>query len=538
MLPVLHIRSRVPVSLYLAGLVWLVVAAIYAAALWVPKPVGNWAKALVAVKGQPAEFESLIYVFRSYITGSLVYVLAMFANLLYAYDRWVISAGGERDYASVIQYILGYGVALILTVRLLIDWGRAFRSLADDLFAALKRLLGASTPTAEPDLSWHLIAARGIGLAMILVLVVIHVWATLWQRLEWGKHPDSFLWFKVTSDMWNGLSPAMTAQLLAAGLMILAYGMLLQMHLLSPEYTIIRPDPLKSTAPTEEERQKGLMEVQNALLFPLLSRWERNRPVVLDILLMGAALLWLGFLGWHLQSPDYCPFPVSFPSTLLLFAGGYWCVRMFKMILILKGLSRHLEEITKALRKRWPDSWQKIFEKLPEKRVGLQELFWAARPNAKELEQARKEFQEAQTMDPEKVKARQKLCAVEIELYVRQFFHHIVRLGIGLAASASLIFLCAQAFPYSQEPLLRLSASIMLASVGCVMVWYYLKFDRNELLSHLVGTDPKHVSINWSLIQMVAPAVLLAGVALLSQTFPEIWQWMRSVLEPMARSSI
>jgi len=211
---------------------------------------------------------------------------------------------------------------------------------------------------------------------------------------------------------------------------------------------------------------------------------------------------------------------------------------MFKLIMILKGLSRHLEELTLALRKRWPDSWQHIFEHLPEKRVGLQELFWASRPHVKELDQARKDFQEVQTMDPDKVKARQKLCAVEIELYVRQFFHHIVRLGFGLAASASLIFLCVQAFPYSQEPLLRLSASIMLASIGCVMAWYYLKFDRNELLSHLVGTDPKQISINWSLIQMVAPAVLLTFVAILSSTFPEIWQWVRGVLEPMARSSI
>ena len=78
----------------------------------------------------------------------------------------------------------------------------------------------------------------------------------------------------------------------------------------------------------------------------------------------------------------------------------------------------------------------------------------------------------------------------------------------------------------------------MLASIGCVMAWYYLKFDRNELLSHLVGTDPKQISINWSLIQMVAPAVLLTFVAILSSTFPEIWQWVRGVLEPMARSSI
>jgi hypothetical protein len=78
----------------------------------------------------------------------------------------------------------------------------------------------------------------------------------------------------------------------------------------------------------------------------------------------------------------------------------------------------------------------------------------------------------------------------------------------------------------------------MLASIGCVMTWYYLRFDRHELLSHLVNTDPKQISINWSFIQAVAPALLLTMVALLSSAFPEIWQWVRGVLEPISRSSV
>lgn len=538
-LPVWHPRSRIPASLYIASLAWLVVAAIYCAALLIPKPVGNWAKALATVAGHPPEFQSLAYVFRSYITGSFVYVLIMFGTLLYVYHQWV-GAPGWGDYVTILQCVLCFGVASILTICLLADWGRAWRDLAGDLLGTLKRLIGVATPASEADLSWHLIAARGVGLTMILVLVVLHVWATLWQRHDWlSQHKeDTFLWFKLTSDMWNGISPAMTAQFLSAGLIILAYGMLLQMHLLSPEFIITRPDPSTSDPPSDEQRKKRQEEVRNALLFPLLSRWRRDRPVVLDILCVAAALLWLGFLGWHLQSPDYCAVPVSFPTTLLLFAGGFWCVRLFKLIQILKGLSRNLEELTKALRKRWPDSWAKIFEQLPEKRVGLRELFWTSRPTVHELDEARRECQEVQTMDRDRMKAKQKLCAIEIELYVRQFFHQIVRLGLGLTVSACLLFLSAQAFPFSQEPLLRLSASIMLAAIGCVMAWYYLKFDRNELLSRLVGTDPKQVSVNWSLIQMIAPALLLTAVALLSQTFPEIWQWLRSVLEPMARSSI
>jgi hypothetical protein len=406
---------------------------------------------------------------------------------------------------------------------------------------------GTATTAAEPNLGCHLIAARAIGLTMILALIAIYLSVALRQNSDWWQireeaqkyHPDAFLWFMRNSDLWNGLSPAMTAQLQAVVLIILAYGMLLQMHLLSPEFTIIRPDPSSSTSPSQDELRKRQEEVQSALLFPLLSRWRRNRPVVLDVLCVAAALFWLGFLGGHVQGVDHFSKPISFPTTLLLVAGGFWCVRFFKLILILNGLSQQLEELTSALRQRWPSDWPKIFELLPEQPAGLQELFWASRPtvNDRQWSMARQAVQEDQP-EAQRRKAEKKLCAIEIDLYIRQYFHHIVRLGRGLALAACLLFLSAHSFPFSQEPLVRLWASVMLAAIGCVLAWFYLKFDRNELLSHLVGTDPKRVSINWSLIQTVAPAVLLTVIALLSQTFPGIWQWMRSVLEPMASSSL
>ncbi len=536
LLPVLRIRSRIPPSLYIASLLWLVMAAIYCTALLSPQPVGNWAKVLVVADDQPPESKSLVFVFRCYLTGAFLYVLIMFGSLFYVFHRWV-GAPAFGDYLTVIQCVLCYLVASILTLCLLVDWCRACGGLCLDLRSAFQHLTGRSPAAASSNLSWHLLAARAVGLTITLALVVIHVWAAIWQQQAWGKHPNSFLWFKLTSDMWNGLSPAMTAQVLAVALIILAYGMLLQMHLLSPGFTIHRPDLFRTNTLTSDQR---LEEVRYSLLFPLLSRWRRDRPVILDVLSVAAAIGWLGFLGWHLQSPDHFAIPFNFPTAILLVASGYWCLRIFKLIQILKCLARHLEEFTKTLRERWPESWTKIFDLLPEKRIGLQELFWTSRPTEtdNELAKAKQKLVEIRPDEVGRLQVEQRLCALEIELYVRQFFHHIFRLGFGLAVTACLLFLSAQTFPFSQEPLLRLSASIMLASIGAVMAWYYIKFDRNELLSHLVGTNPKEISINWSMIQMIAPAFILGGVALLSQTFPDLWQWLRGVLEPVARSSI
>ena len=256
------------------------------------------------------------------------------------------------------------------------------------------------------------------------------------------------------------------------------------------------------------------------------------------VLCVAAALFWLAYLGVHVQSVDHFSSPISFPTTLLLVVGGFWTVRLAKLVLILNGLDRQMEQLTTNLRRRWPADWPKIFDLLPDKPVGLQELCWAKRPVNKGLRKARRAMLEFHPLEASRLKAEQKLCAVETDRYVRQFFHHIVRLGRGLAVTACLLFISAHTYPFSQEPLVRLWASVMLAAIGCLVAWYYLRFDRNELLSYLVGTDPKRVSINWSMIQTVTPALLLAAIALLSQTFPGIWQWMRNVLEPMASSSL
>lgn len=550
LLPQLRIQTRIPASFYIASLFWLIAASIYGVAVLAPQPVGNWAKALTASKGQPKSFRKLVYVFRSFITGSLVYVLIQFGTLMYVFHRWTAETSWA-DYLTVVQYLLCWLVGTVLAACLLADVLRALWGLRVDVEDAVKRTIKyfKNRPAAEPDpgtgekldLSWHLIAARGVSLGVILVLVLIHLMATVWQYRDWSDHKeDSFLWVKVTSDMWNGISPAMTAQLLAVSLIVLAYGMLLQMHLLGKDYAIVRPDPARLAVPDRMLRKKLRKEVQASLLFPLLSRWRRNRPVMLDLLCVAGVVAWLGFLGWHMRSPDYCALPASFPAVLLLLAGAFWCVRLFKLVHIMKGLVAQLDRLVVGLRERWPGSWSKMFELLPERRAGLQELFWCRRPVAgdDDLKKAREALDQVLPDESGRLEAEQRLCAVQIDLFVRQYFHHIVRLGFGMAVSACLIFLCAQAFPFSHEPMLRLSASVMLASIGCVMTWYYLKFDRHELLSHLVGTDPKQVSINWSFIQAVAPALLLTVVALLSSAFPEIWQWLRGVLEPMARSSI
>ena len=53
----LNVRSRIPASLNIASLIWLVIAAIYCVALFAPQSIGNWAKALAMFPDHAPEFQ-------------------------------------------------------------------------------------------------------------------------------------------------------------------------------------------------------------------------------------------------------------------------------------------------------------------------------------------------------------------------------------------------------------------------------------------------------------------------------------------------
>jgi hypothetical protein len=553
-LPKLHLRSRLPTTFMIVSLLWLLASVLYFTAVQFPGRHLGWAKAFTTSPEQSGEFNSLIYVFRCYMTGSFLYMVALFGTMLAVYHSHV-GLRGPIDFLTIVLCVFSYLVSAVLLVSLVSDWGFGFIELIKDFRVAMvqSKCLPASAALetnepdkphepgkvpVEPELCWHLIALRAVGLVIVFMLGVILAWGVLLQLREWNSSPENaFFWFRVTSEMWNGLSLAITVQLLAVGSIILAYGILLQMLLMSPDRVIRKPDPSTSEFPNAEECMKRQSETRNSFLFPIFCRWQRRRPVLFVVLCVVAAIIWLGSLGAKMQNPDYFALPINFPLLLLLVLGGLWCVRLAKMIQVFRGMSRQLDEFVVSLRQRWPDSWTNIFKLLPDQRVSLKELFLTKCPKVSELEKAQREFSETVVAGEDLIRAEQKLCAWELELYCRQFFHHMFRLGLGLSITALLLFLCAQTFPFNQEPLLRLSASIMLASIGGVMAWYYLSFDRHELLSYLVGTEPKKISVNWSTVQMIAPAVLLTSVALLSQTFPDMWQWIRSVVEPIAISS-
>ena len=281
-LPSLHLRSRLPTTFFIVSMLWLVGAVLYFTAVQFPGWHLNWAKAFTTNASQPAEYKSLIYVFRCYLTGSFLYIVAMFGTMLAVYHLQV-GLRGWVDYLTCILCVLCYVMSFLFVVSLISDWGHAFVGLLRDFPMTLgqaKRNNDSANAdrlrvTNEPELYWHLISLRAVGSVIVLILTTILTWGLFLQIREWNRHPENaFFWFRITSEMWNGLSLAITVQLLAVGSIVLAYGMLLQMQLLSPDRVIRKPDPSTSDLPDAVECRKRQSEARNSLLFPLLCNWQ------------------------------------------------------------------------------------------------------------------------------------------------------------------------------------------------------------------------------------------------------------------------
>lgn len=134
-------------------------------------------------------------------------------------------------------------------------------------------------------------------------------------------------------------------------------------------------------------------------------------------------------------------------------------------------------------------------------------------------------------------KAREDIWGDEIERFVRQNFVHLRTACSGLTALALVLFMASGSFPFNTAGLLRLTTALLLIVFAVAVVGFYVALDRDELLSRIAGTEPNQIVWDWALLQNVGVFGLVAIVALISQAFPEVWQWLRTFFEPLMKST-
>ena len=378
-----------------------------------------------------------------------------------------------------------------------------------------------------------------LNLSLLVCLVVL-------AAVAWGAHgllavrpAAMLLTYVVSTDTWNGVSMILPAELTVGAFVVLGYGMLHQCYLLQGSKAVLRP---VWPPPTRSLIQviAASAEVQDLLLFPIKRRFRMLKSNWLYIGLPVLAVLWLAWLALNTANTQLLPLPIDVTCIAFIIACSLWFVRFSKIFEICRQLSFDLESFTKNFSDPLA-KWTSILQRLGSAEHGGLATFWSRQVPARldRMDHAAQRLAKAkQGGQPQAIgAAAEELYALQVEAYARQVFRHVFRLFSGLMLSACLLLLTAESFPFNTEPLLRLTTATMLFGASLVVCWYYVKFDRQRLISLMAGTPPGQAELNWNMLQTVVPPLALGLVAMLGQVFPEIWNWAGALFEPLSRST-
>jgi len=117
-----------------------------------------------------------------------------------------------------------------------------------------------------------------------------------------------------------------------------------------------------------------------------------------------------------------------------------------------------------------------------------------------------------------------------IHRHVRQF-RHFMQVTTG---STLLLLFAVTSYPFEPYRMLLTFSWLVVLSVVALSIWVFVELDRNTLMSHVSGTRPGEVTLNWALFVRVLSfgAVPLLSVA--AAQYPQIATFVFRTLSPLS----
>ncbi len=117
-----------------------------------------------------------------------------------------------------------------------------------------------------------------------------------------------------------------------------------------------------------------------------------------------------------------------------------------------------------------------------------------------------------------------------IHRHVRQF-RHFMQVTTG---STLLLLFAVTSYPFEPYRMLLTFSWLVVLSVVALSIWVFVELDRNTLMSHVNGTRPGEVTLNWALFVRVLSfgAVPLLSVA--AAQYPQIATFVFRTLSPLS----
>jgi hypothetical protein len=107
----------------------------------------------------------------------------------------------------------------------------------------------------------------------------------------------------------------------------------------------------------------------------------------------------------------------------------------------------------------------------------------------------------------------QDFVALEVTVYLSQFFVHLRNLILFLTIAPFLMLLAVTSYPFQPQRLWLLLAATLTGVGTATVIWIVIQIERNEVVSHILSTTPNKLNFHWHfLAQILLYAAPLLGV--------------------------
>lgn len=109
----------------------------------------------------------------------------------------------------------------------------------------------------------------------------------------------------------------------------------------------------------------------------------------------------------------------------------------------------------------------------------------------------------------------QDFVALEVTVYLSQFFVHLRNLILFLAIAPILMLLAVSSYPFQPQRLWLMLAATLIIVVTATIIWIVIQIERNEVVSHILSTTPNRLNFHWHFLgQVLIYAAPLLGVVI------------------------
>ncbi len=127
----------------------------------------------------------------------------------------------------------------------------------------------------------------------------------------------------------------------------------------------------------------------------------------------------------------------------------------------------------------------------------------------------------------------EELTAIQIRAYITGYAAQLRHLLMTAMFSTILFLMAVLSYPMQPRSLLTSLAMIMVATISLMATWVTVQFDRDEFLRRIQGqnsTGRQYDMQFWfRTLTWLAPAIMVV----ISAIFPNAWDWLYTLLEPV-----